>query len=251
MMKELTGKKEIIKLLKEKILAMEGFSPEPDSHPLDFGLGPMVAAFPGGTFPVGAVHEFISPTQTSFSATNGFISGLLSTLMKKDGICLWVSSGRRLFPPSLKSFGIEPHRIIFIDVKREKEALWVMEQALKCNSLAAVVTELRDISFAESRRLQLAVEDSRVTGFLHRYFPRKVNTLGTVSRWRIRPRPSQIPDGLPGVGFPSWEVELEKIRNGQPGIWQLEWRNGLFRYVGGQKRPVPATGLSEKERYYA
>lgn len=149
-MKELAGKKEIIKQLKEKILAMEGFSSGPDSHQFDFGLGPMNAAFPGGTFPVGAVHEFISPTQTSFSATNGFISGLLSTLMKKDGICLWVSTGRRLFPPTLKSFGIEPHRVIFIDVRRDKDALWVMEQALKYNSLAAVVAELRDINFAES-----------------------------------------------------------------------------------------------------
>ena len=85
-MKELAGKKEIIKQLKEKILAMEGFSLGPDNYRLDFGLGPMNAAFPGGVFPVGAVHEFISPTQTSFSAANGFISGLLSTLMKKDGI---------------------------------------------------------------------------------------------------------------------------------------------------------------------
>jgi len=250
-MKELAGKKEIIKQLKEKILAMEGFSSGPDSHQFDFGLGPMNAAFPGGTFPVGAVHEFISPTQTRFSATNGFISGLLSTLMKKDGICLWVSTGRRLFPPTLKSFGIEPHRVIFIDVRRDKDALWVMEQALKYNSLAAVVAELRDINFAESRRLQLAVEDSRVTGFLHHYFPRKENTLGTVSRWKIKPLPSLVTDGLPGVGFPRWEVELEKIRNGQPGIWQFEWRNGVFRHIIVPKRAVSEPGLPRKERHYA
>lgn len=250
-MKELTGKKEIIKQLKEKILAMEGFSSGPDSHQLDFGLGAINAAFPGGTFPTGVVHEFISPTETCFSAANGFISGLLSTLMKKDGICLWVSTGRKLFPSTLKFFGIEPHRVIFIDVRRERDALWVMEQALKCNSIAAVIAELRNVSFAESRRLQLAVEDSQATGFLHRYFPRTENTLATVSKWKIRPLASQVIEGLPGVGFPRWEVELEKIRNGKPGIWQLEWQSGAFRHVAKQKQSVAEPGLPRKERRYA
>lgn len=41
----------------------------------------------------------------------------------------------------------------------------VMEEALKCGGLAAVVGEVQDISFTASRRLQLAVEQSGVTGF--------------------------------------------------------------------------------------
>ena len=28
---------------------------------------------------------------------------------------------------------------------------------------------------------------------------------------------------MPGVGFPRWNVELLKVRNGKPGSWQLEW----------------------------
>lgn len=238
-MEELTGKKEMLRQLKEKILAMEGFSSREDSRHPDFGLGPVTGSFPGGTFPVGAVHEFTSPTEPCFAAANGFISGLLSTLLKTGGICMWVSAGRRLFPPALKFFGIEPHRIIFIDVRTEKEALWVMEQALKNNSLAAVVAELRDVSFAESRRLQLAVSKSGVTGFLHRHHPYINNTLACVSRWKVSPVASRLPDGLPGVGFPRWEVELIKMRNGKPGIWQLEWQDGVFRYLPAQKQVVP------------
>src|SRR5690606_18931399 len=100
------------------------------------------------------------------------------------GFCLWVSTGRSLFPPALAFFGIEPQHIIFIDVKRDKDALWVMEQGLKCKALAAVVAELQEVSFAQSQRLQLAVEKSRVTGFLHRRRPRRENTLACVSRFR-------------------------------------------------------------------
>lgn len=246
-MEAIVGKKEMIKQLKEKILTLEGFSIGKESQQLDFGLGPINAAFPGGTFPEGAIHEFVSSTEACAAAANGFLASLLGTLMKKGGICLWVSVGRRLFPPALKFFGVEPHRVIFIDVRREKDALWVLEQALKCKSLAAVVAELRNISFAESRRLQLAVETSRTTGFLHRQQLHSANTLACVSRWKIRPLASRTDDELPGVGFSCLEVELEKIRNGRPGIWQFEWRNGSFRALPIQH---PATS-TKKERNYA
>lgn len=249
-MNELADKKEIIRQLKEKILLMEGFGTGPDSRRLDFGLGPMNAAFPGGTFPVGTIHEFISPTETCAAAANGFLTGLLSTLMEKGGICLWISNGRKVFAPALKFFGIEPHRVIFIDVKREKEVLWAMEQGLKCNSVAAVVAELRDISFAESRRLQLAVETSKVTGFLHRHRPRTENPLACVSRWKIRPMASHTGE-LPGVGFPFIEVELVKIRNGRPGIWQFAWKNGTFRIAPDLNRAVVKPAVSQKQRRYA
>ncbi|HKJ41406.1 MAG TPA: hypothetical protein VKA27_04895 [Sunxiuqinia sp.] len=250
-MKALTGKKEMIKQLKEKIMTMEGFNTGADSRQLDFGLGPMNAAFPGGSFPMGTIHEFISPTEACAAAANGFLSGLLSTLMRRGGICLWISVGRKLFPSTLKFFGIEPHRVIFVDVRLRKDALWVMEQALKCHALAAVVAEIRDVNFAESRRLQLAVETSRVTGFLHRQHPLTQNTLACISRWKIRPLPSQTTGGLPGVGFPCLEVELEKIRNGRPGVWKLEWRNGAFKHLPAQRPAVSTHGLSKKERSYA
>lgn len=247
-MKGLEEKKEIMRQLKEKLLVLEGFTTGIDRQQDDFGLGPMSAAFPGGTFPIGSVHEFISPTEGCAAASNGFISGLLSTHMQKGGICLWISAQRKVFPPALKFFGIEPHHVIFIDLRREKDILWVMEQGLKCKALAAVVAELGNISFAESRRLQLAVESSRVTGFLHRQRPHIENTLACVSRWKIKPLPSQPADGLPGVGFPRWEVELVKIRNGKPGIWQLEWQNGGFRHLP-QKQTVSEPEISKKRHY--
>jgi protein ImuA len=250
-MKELGEKKEVIRQLREQIMTMEGFSSGMDGQQLDFGLGPMNPAFPGGAFPTGAIHEFVSPSEACAAASNGFMSGLLHILMKKGGICLWIGKGRKLFPPALKFFGIEPHRVIFIDVRRDKDALWVMEQALKCKALAAVVGELKNISFAESRRLQLAVEDSRVTGFVHRCHPGAMSTLACVSRWSIKPLPSRLEGKLPGVGFPRWEVALEKIRNGRPGIWQLEWRAGAFWHVATPSQAVSDSQSSKKEKHYA
>ena len=92
--------------------------------------------------------------------------------MQPGGACIWISAARKIFPPGLKAFGIEPDRVIFVDLKREKDVLWATEEVLKCEGLAAVASEIRELSFTVSRRLQLAVEKSRVTGFILRDNPR-------------------------------------------------------------------------------
>ena len=240
-------KKDLILQLRQKIRELEGYSSPQDGQGLSFGLGSMEAAFPDNRFPVGVTHEFISTKVQEAGAVNGFIAGLLGTFMQKGRFSLWISHRRTLFPAGLKRFGVDPHRVIFVDVKREKEVLWAVEQALKCDQLAAVVGELQEISFADSQRLQLAVERSKVTGFLHRYQPRTQHNLACATRWKIMPIASWLEDHMPGVGFPAWNVELLKVRNGKPGGWQMEWKDGGFR-------PIQLPHLiteTEKKRHYA
>lgn len=225
-------KKEIIQQLQKELLLLQGYKPPPAGK-TGFGLGPVEAAFPNAVFPVGALHEFVSAAAEHTAATAGFIGGLLAPLMKDGGACIWIRATQMLFPPALKTFGIEPDRIVFVDPAREKDVLWAMEEALKCEGLAAVIGETRDIGFTASRRLQLAVEQSRVTGFILRDQPRNLNPVACMARWRITPLASDPGNGLPGVGFPRWRVELMKVRNGKPGIWQLEWAEGRFHTLAG------------------
>ncbi|MEZ2441727.1 ImuA family protein [Chitinophaga sp. RCC_12] len=228
----------IIAGLQRDILLLQGFK-QASNTSVDMGLGRVTAAFPNATFPTGAIHEFMSAAAEHTAAATGFIGGLLNALMQGGGACIWISTCRTLFPPALKTFGIEPERIIFVDLKREKDVLWAMEEALKCEGLAAVIGEVRDIGFTASRRLQLAVEQSRVTGFIIRRESTAVNTTACVSRWRITPLASEPEDGLPGVGYPRWNVELLKIRNGKPGTWQIEWSAGRFRLMDEQLSSAP------------
>jgi protein ImuA len=224
-------KKDMLNQLKKDILVLQGFKASPGNTAFDIGLGPVTTAFPNETFPVAAVHEFISTEPEHAAATSGFVTGLLAGLMRGGKACVWISTSRTLFPSALKFFGVEPDKIIFIDLQRQKDLLWAMEEALKCEGLAAVAGEINEISFTSSRRLQLAVEQSRVTGFLLRNRPRNLNTIACVSRWKITPLPSELEDNMPGVGFPRWNVELLKIRNGKPGTWQMEWTGGRFKPV--------------------
>ena len=226
-----TAKQDIIQQLQKEVLFMQRLKKVSDSS-LNTGLWEVEKAFPDQAFPVGAIHEFISNVKENAAATNGFMAALISRLVKK-GTAVWVSSKRTLFPPALKVFGIEPERIIFIDLWRQKDVLWAIEEALRCDAVSAVIGELSELSFTESRRLQLAVEQSRVTGFIHRYSPKSENITACVTRWKIKPLPSDI-SGIPGTGFPRWNVQLLKVRNGKPGTWQIEWSDGQFKHITGR-----------------
>lgn len=225
------AKKDIIVHLQKEILRLQGFKQIAKDGTGSFGLGPAEAAFPNGVFPRATIHEFLSEGHEHAAACGGFVSGLLKTLMEQGNTCVWISTCRTIFPPALHAFGISPDKIFFIDLKREQDVLWVMEESLKCEALSAVVAELKEISFAASRRLQLAVEKSKVTGFILRNDEDKVRPTAAVARWRISPAPSETEAGMPGVGFPRWNVELLKVRNGNPGAWTMEWSGGTFNTI--------------------
>jgi protein ImuA len=113
-------------------------------------------------------------------------------------------------------------------LSKDKDALWVMEEALKCAGLTAVVCEVCELDFKQSRRLQLAVEQSRVTGFVLRNASGKLSSTACAARWQVKSLPSADLDGLPGLGFLRWQVELLKVRNGHTGNWVLEWQENRF-----------------------
>lgn len=221
--------------LEQEIQRLQGYKPPSGNNGAIIDCGPMAAAFPNAVFPLGGIHEFLSGDASGAAATTGFIAGILSFLLRKGGAAIWISTAQKIFPPGLKQFGLDPDRIIFIEVKKDKEALWVMEESLHYSGLVAVVGEINAIDLTASRRLQLAVEQSCVTGFIIRAGNRSLNTIACVARWHILSSASKGADGLPGVSFPRWQIGLLKVRNGRPGNWLAEWRSGRFFFISPNK----------------
>ena len=225
------GKKEhIVASLQADILKLQGYK-NADSAGVDPGLGPINASFPNRSFPIGAIHEFLATDAEDAAAACGFISGIVSFLTGDYGTILWIGNSSRVFPPALKKFGLKPENVIFVDLQKQQHILWAMEEALKCKAISVVIGEVRELSFPASRRLQLAVEESQVTGFVLRHNVKSINTTASVSRWRITPMPSEAIDDLPGLGYPSWKVDLLRIRNGKPGSWIMKWTTSGFQPV--------------------
>lgn len=238
-------KNNIITQLQKDILPLQGFKTLCTDDNINIGFKPIEAAFPNAIFPIGCMHEFLNTSQENTASTNGFIAALLSKLMQLQGAAIWISTSRTLFPSALKGFNIDPDKIIFVDLKKETDVLYTTEEALKCNRITSVIGEIKNIGFKESRRLQLAAEQSRVTGLLIRHQPKILNTIACVSRWCITSLPSEPMEGMSGVGFPRWNVELLKVRNGKPGSWQLEWSSNRFQQI---KQNISSIPLEERRK---
>ncbi|MEJ1238252.1 Error-prone repair protein ImuA [Chryseolinea sp. T2] len=234
--------------LKQDIHRMEGFRPAPNPL-MNTVLGPLEEAFPSGAFPLGVLHEFLVDREhrkSSMAASVGFIAAMVSSILSGNGVMLWVSAERKVFPPSLIGFGVKPDQVIFVDIKKARNVLWATEEALKCSAVAVVVAEVGGLDLTISRRLQLSAEQSQATGFLIRNDAHPGIT-SSATRWRISPTSSIQIDSLPGVGHPRWIVELLKLRGGMAGKWTIQYRHGRFEEVNVDELSI-ATSLPQTSR---
>ena len=137
--------------------------------------------------------------------------------------------------PPLAAF-VDPARVILACCRRVEDALWTMEEGLRCGALAAVVGEIDRVELAATRRLQLAAEKSGVPALLLRVADRKNAAISAaVTRWRVTSAPSRSrldADGqsLDDIGGLRWRLDLLRNRFGDPArtetpSWLVEWTN--------------------------
>lgn len=233
----------IIARLQREILEAEGFKKPVSNCNTKLGFPTIERNFPNQVFPSGAIHEFLIPTLESAACTSAFISALLGKLQPK-GFYIWLSKQKQIFPNGLTNFGLAPHQIIFINLPKQRDLLWATEEALKCKSLSGVISELDEISFAQSQRLQLTVEKSKVTGFILRPSASQITATACTARWQIKPALSYNYNNLPGVGFAKWQVNLLKVRNGNPANFEITWHNGQFNSQHEIEKPILSKAIS-------
>jgi protein ImuA len=162
------------------------------------------------------------------AAATAAFTALLAAPLARRGEVVWVLRRDDLWAPGLAGLGFPPDRLIGVCARDEAEALSVMEDALSTVGVAAVVGEVEAADLTAGRRLQLACEKHRATGFLIRRRPyggaarRETTGSAAATRWRVASAPSEPPAGEFGLGAPRFQVELERSRGGRPGTWLLE-----------------------------
>lgn len=235
-----------IESLRRRIAAIEGnatpFAGSGISRVcLDGEHGALDGALPWGGLPRGVLHEIaVGRGAGEPAAAVAFAAVLLARLAKGEGTAkdgtmggtvLWVrppeACGGRdagLYGPGLAAFGLDPARLIIANAGTPRDALWAIEEGLRAPELAAVLGETDGIGLNASRRLQLAAEESGVTGLLLRRAgaldPAALPPSAAVTRWRVRPAPSANTSGLvPGLSH--WHLDLLRCRGGIPCSWNI------------------------------
>ena len=179
-----------------------------------------------------------SPTLSELFATHprdgGWIGFLLAQVAAEKPL-LWVQErmaileSGRLYPPGLPS-----GNLIHVEARDARDALWAMEEGLRCAGLSAVIGELwgdpRALDFTATRRLAVAAERSGVAAFLIR-LGGHANLSGARLRWRLASAPS-LPNSLDprAPGSPAWDTELFRARSMPPGRWTLTHEGPPSKY---------------------
>ncbi len=124
------------------------------------------------------------------------------------------------------------NRLIHAEAATPEDALFALEEGLKCRDLACVIGEIvgnpRALDFTASRRLSLAAEKHGVALWLVR-LEAQADLSSARMRWRVEAAPSARPRWNPDApGAPRWKAELFRARSHAPGQWTLHNDQGTL-----------------------
>jgi len=124
-------------------------------------------------------------------------------------------------------------RLIHVAARTPEDALFALEEGLRCRELACVIGEIagnpRSLDFTASRRLSLTAEKHGIALWLVR-LDAEADLSSARMRWRVGPAPSARPlwnGDAPGAA--AWSAELFRARSHIPGTWTLRDDDGRLR----------------------
>lgn len=209
----------------------------------------------GGGLALGALHEVAPVAPLHLGAASGFALALAARDRGRKSV-LWIQpefagqESGHAYGPGLVLFGLPLERLLIVRVTRSREALWAMEEALKCQALSTVIAELADdaADLTATRRLVLAAREGGSLGLLLRHrSTREPNA--SVTRWEIAAASGWRRDGFGGLGQASFDLSLVKNRRGICGRWCVAWSGhehaftplsrGVAAVVAGRSADAP------------
>jgi protein ImuA len=176
----------------------------------------------------GVLHEVFSAIGHETAAT-GFVAGL-ATRVAAGKHSLWIRQDfsthefGELSPTGFLELGLDPARMFLLSVSNADDGLRAANDALSCAALGTVVIEIpgspKILDLTASRRLTLAATQKSVTTFLLR-LGAQPDASTAETRWLVRAASSQTQNE--DWGYPAFEVDLLRNRNGKIGHWFMEW----------------------------
>ena len=136
------------------------------------------------------------------------------------------------------------HRLIHVEARRCEDALFAIEEGLRCRDITFVIGEIagnpRALDFTASRRLSLATEKHGVPLWLVR-LDAQVDLSSARMRWQTAAAQSPVArwNGT-APGDAAWRAELFRARNLIPGEWTLN----------DDGRSLSADGLRDDARQF-
>ncbi len=186
----------------------------------------------------GCLHEIMPSGLFHLGASIGFALGLAAR-HGRPGDILWVQQdfaaleGGAAYGLGCETFGIAPTRLLIVRAAHARDALWAMEEGLRCSGISTAVAELGeqgcDADLTATRRLALAAQACGALALLLRQRAHN-NPSACATRWRVASHQTGH-DGFGGVGRTGFALTLTKNRRGTIGDWIVEWDRHANSFV--------------------
>jgi protein ImuA len=200
----------------------------------------------------GALNE-LTAAHGDLPAAFGFLFTLTALgLEARPGPAVFVAARRAFadfgapYGHGLAQLGLDVDRLVLVETKSDKDALWALEETLRSGAAAIAAGAIGGgLDLTSSRRLNLAAA-SQQTPLVVLRGARAAGVSAAATRWRIAAAPAAR-DRFGAFARWRWRVALERCRNGRPGEWLIEWNHVAhrFRLVEGlaDRSPLASAGL--------
>ncbi|TDG26668.1 ImuA family protein [Paracraurococcus ruber] len=204
-------------------LDRSGGAPAGDGVPLCAAID---RALPGGGLARAAVHEVLAADP---GAAAGFCALVLARSRGPEGgAVLWIAPEPDAWPPGLFRFGLSPADLVLVQAPRRQDALWAMEECLRCPGVAGALLAVDGLDLTAARRLQLAAEAGGALGLLLRpEAEAEGGATAALTRWRVGALAGT--GSAHDLGDPRWRLDLLRCRGGRPQGWDVTWRSAAER----------------------
>ena len=222
--------------------------------PLSLGLREPDALLGGGLARC-ALHDISPQAPVHFGAACGFALALAVLAGKgadksagKGGArdTLWIQTDIARFESGapygigLDLFGLPSRRLLVLRARRPIDALFAMEEALKCRGIGSVIAELPDdtADLTATRRLSLAARTHDGIGLLLRHRSTSAPS-AAMTRWEVAAS-SGLRDAFGGIGTTAFLLSLVKNRRGPCGAFRVAWSHDELAFVAADPVAVVA-----------
>jgi protein ImuA len=223
---------EVLEELRRLLPRREG-SPGAGAGVFAFGVAVIDSHLPQGGLAFGVVHEVAPASEGDLPAAFGFLAALLGR-MPREGPLVLVLPARGLarygrpHGHGLNSLGLDPGRLILVETADERQTLWALEEALHSGAPVAVAGVVDRLDLKTSQRLTLAAGACGRPLLLLRP-ARGFEAGAAATRWQVgAAKAARDRFGL--IARWRWRLQLERVRNGRPGEWVVEYDHVAHRF---------------------
>ncbi len=173
--------------------------PEISEQEMSWGLEVLERLLPAGGFRRGVIVEWIA---MNAGAAAGYLAWLVAAqALRRDtqgGVLVVIDRRDVFYPPAALAAGVPAERLVIVKPKRDQDAVWAIDQALRSPAVCAVWGELTRLDDRAARRLQLAAEQGPGLGLLTRPASAAREPSWAEVRWQVT--------GLPHADLPNMKV---------------------------------------------